>query len=286
MRQTSRRWLRWLSGVAILMIGVVALPQAATADTTGSGVTATRSAEGDGLLPPGHWTDAQRAYLLDLIDRTEAALPAFADPAYLETLGFHDFGIDAPGGYAHYINPSWFDDGHILDPAYPESLLFRRTYGPGMTQSFELMAAMFFAPTGTTMETIPAGVAWVPGWHVHPDLCGTDDWRFAGLANNDGTCSQGHSLTGPPMTHVWIVDNACGHRFGMVDIGGLMCDMHMHEPDMPMPMPDPMPMPTAASTMPMPTSTTIDPASARPVTIRPGAAPPAEPVSAQPRFTG
>jgi hypothetical protein len=33
----------------------------------------------------------------------------------------------------------------------------------------------------------------------------------------------------PPMMHVWIVDNACGHRFGGVGVGGLDCDVsHGH----------------------------------------------------------
>jgi hypothetical protein len=35
----------------------------------------------------------------------------------------------------------------------------------------------------------------------------------------------------PPMMHVWIVDNACGHRFGGVGVGGLNCDVsHDHGP--------------------------------------------------------
>jgi hypothetical protein len=190
------------------------------------------STNGDRLLPPGDWTDEQRHELVDLIERTEAELPAFADLATIEALGFHNFGATAPGGYDHFMNPAWIDDDHILDPRYPESLVFRRTWDPETGESDdELVAAMFFLPNGYDMSNIPVELEWMPGWHVHPDVCVTDDMRFAGLANSDGTCSSGHPLEGPPMLHVWIADYECDHRFGEVDIDGVHCDLHGHDPD-------------------------------------------------------
>ena len=76
----------------VLAVGVVAIvgvvgPRAALAQE-----------HGPGLLPPGGWTEDQQHHLLDLIARTEEALPAFADPSQLEALGFIDFGVTAPGG--------------------------------------------------------------------------------------------------------------------------------------------------------------------------------------------
>jgi hypothetical protein len=176
-----------------------------------------------GSLPPGDWTAEQQAAMLDLIARTEAVLPQFADSTTLEALGFYNFGISAPGGYDHWINPGWFDDGHLLDPNFPESLVFQYT-----ADGYELVAAMFFMPTGTTMDNIPEGYAWWPGFHSHPELCVNDEGKFASLANSDGTCPSGHPNHFPVMMHTWIVDTECGHRFGGVDTFGLHCDVHGH----------------------------------------------------------
>lgn len=273
---------------AAMMVGAlwIGLPNTVGAQgpaTTMQPMPTTTMPMGDGMLPAGSWTPSQRSYLLNLISRTEAALPAFADPTYLESIGFHDFGAPAPGGYIHYINNSWIDDGRILDPTHPESILFQRVTDPGTgTSHLEVRAAMYFLPTGTTMNNLPDNVKWIPGWHVHPDICVTDVGTFAGLANSDGTCSSGHPMTGPPMTHVWVVDNACGNRFSMVDVAGLMCvdDMDMHDHDMNQP-DDSMPnmddnMDDSSTTMPHMSD----------VDANSKTAPTAQPVSAQPTFTG
>jgi hypothetical protein len=181
----------------------------------------------DGMLPPGDWTEEQQMFLHDLIERTEAALPAFGDPDELAAMGFVNFGVTAPGGWDHWTNQAWIDDEHILDPGHPESLVFRFTE----TGGYELEAAMFFLPSQYDLTNIPEELAWVPGWHQHPELCVWPDGTFAGLANGDGTCSAGAPSDMPPMMHVWIVDNACGHRFGGVGVGGLDCDVsHDHGP--------------------------------------------------------
>lgn len=277
MHATRTRSAIWATAAAVAVAAmslwiVPGTSPAAQAQPAMPTMTSMPTGSGDGLLPPGDWTPQQRAYLLDLISRTEAALPAFADPEYLISIGFHNFGADAPGGYVHYINNAWIDDDHILDPTHPESLLFQQTYDPTTHQSrLTLVAAMFILPTGTTMDDIPPDIAWIPGWHVHPDVCVTDDLTFAGLANSDGTCSSGHPMDGPPMTHVWITDNGCGNRFSMVDVGGLMCDLDM---DM-----------GPTTTMNMNPDTTMNMGSTS--TTVPGSAPSAaSPVKANPTYTG
>jgi len=180
---------------------------------------------GMGIVPPGEWTAEQEAFMVDLVHRTEEALPAFADIPTIESLGFFDFGAVAPGGYYHWINPSWIDDGHILDPEFPESLVFRATDDGG----FELQAAMFVLDSGTDMSNIPDDIAFLPGWHQHPDLCVDDSGRFTGIVF-DGECASGHPDDSPPMVHSWIVDNECGHRFASIDIQGVICDVsHGHD---------------------------------------------------------
>jgi len=206
--------------VAVVAVAAVGLPGTALAQEDPH-----EPGHGDGLVPPGEWTHEEIEILLDLIDRTEAELPAFADPADLPE-GFYDFGVTAPGGYDHYINWEWLDDEHILDPEHPESLVYQRTWNDEtQQQETTLVSAMFFLPTQYDATNIPADLAWYPGWHTHPDICINEQHRFAGLSSG-GQCSSGVPFDRPPMMHVWIEDNECDHRFGGVDIGGLHCDVH------------------------------------------------------------
>lgn len=185
-------------------------------------------AHDDSMLPPGDWSDEQRMAMHELIARTEQELPAFGDPEALPAMGFADFGITAPGGYVHFINWDWMDDGHILDPSHPESVVFQQHWNEDtQQQEMTLVSAMFFLPSETTMETIPEELTWWPGWHTHSNVCVTDEGTFGGLPTN-GQCASGHPFDKPPMLHVWIVDNECGHRFGGVDVTGLHCDVHGH----------------------------------------------------------
>jgi hypothetical protein len=233
---------------------------------------------GAGLIPPGDWTHDQVLHLLDLIERTEAALPAYdLSPSELESLGFHDFGVTAPGGYDHWINPGWINDEHLVNPEYPESLVFRNTPGGG----YELVAAMFFLTSQHDMSNIPPDLAWLPGWHVHPELCVDGQGRFTGLVGSDGQCSDGSPSDGPPMMHVWIVDNDCGHRFGGIGVGGLHCDVGHGPGHGPGPGPGPEP-----GHGPGHEPGHVDPESGDPAGRQPPTASAAQPVRAQPTFTG
>ena len=174
----------------------------------------------DGVLPEGDWSDEQMAYAMDLVERTEAALPAYADYSQLNALGYVSFGATAPGGYEHWTNIGRIVDDHILDPEFPESLVFRPTSGGGR----ELVAAMFFLRPENTLDTIPDDIAWLPGWHAHPNLCSNTQGQFTGIANPDGTCDVGTPIL-IPMMHVWIIDNDCDHRFAMIDESGVGCDV-------------------------------------------------------------
>lgn len=250
----------------------------------------------DGMLPPGDWTAGQQMVLHDLIERAETELPAFGDPASLPALGFYNFGVTAPGGWDHWMNPEWMADDHVLDPTRPESLVYRST-----ADGWVLEAAMFFLPPGHDMTSIPEELAWLPGWHQHPELCVTPDGRYAGLVDGNGDCYDGAPSDMPPMMHVWIVDPGCGHRFGGVGVGGLNCDVSHHHPTDPPPPTDPGPsttlpppgatttVPTTSTTVP-PTSTTVavvpQPSRVPAVPVARPVATPARPVRAQPSYTG
>jgi hypothetical protein len=141
---------------------------------------------------------------------------------------------------------------------------------------------MFFLPSRYDLTNIPEEYAWLPGWHAHPELCVWPDGTFAGLANGDGSCSAGAPSDMPPMMHVWIVDNACGHRFGGVGVGGLDCDVsHAHDPTTTTTEHD---VHGPTTTAPTTTSTAIDPDASR--TPRRPVAPTARPLTRDPDFTG
>jgi hypothetical protein len=223
-----------------------------------------------GILPPGDWTDQQIDDALDLVHRTEVDLQQFADFSTLTAKGYHYYGID-DGQWVHWINTSYLDDDHVLDPKFPEALVYRRLPGGVM----QIEAAMFYLSTRYTLETIPADIAWLPGWHVHPELCNTDDIRFTGFASN-GTCPSGHPATDRPMTHVWIVDNPCHRRFAELGIG-IHCNGHADPPHLP---PPSVPGTRPPGTRPPGTVPSPVPPEHRPPS------PPATPVTAQPHYTG
>jgi hypothetical protein len=170
---------------------------------------------------PDDWTPEQVAFAEELIAGTEAGLERYRNPGILPLLGF-TWILDGtePGGYQHWVNLPWFEDGHVLDPAFPESLVFRNTAaGP------QLEAAMYMLPWRYDLTNIPDDIAFLPGWHVHDNLCFDGSGRIVGVAEN-GVCTQGSLVVTPPMLHVWLDDTPCG-RFAGVDEHGLQCD-HGH----------------------------------------------------------
>jgi hypothetical protein len=175
-----------------------------------------------GLIPEGNWTPEQAQWLVNGVRYAEEKLPAYGNRAALPSLGYVNIGPVVLGGYEHWVNVDKFVDGHILNPAEPESIIFQRQ----SNGTWKLVAAMLFIAPETTMETIPEVIRWVPGWHAHPELCSDDQGRVIGAAIG-GQCSRGRPVL-TPMVHVWIVDTQCGHRFGGLDGGGLHCEYEDH----------------------------------------------------------
>ena len=236
------------------------------------------------VLPEGDYTPEQIEEAEAKVHEAEEVLPAkFGDASSLEALGYFDFGVPTPNGYWHYINPSYFNDGRLLDPNFPESLVYKQM--PDGSRRVE--AVMFFLDVGTTMDTIPEDLRWWPGWHMHPELCVGPDGRFAGLTRPDGTCEVGTPGEVSPMMHVWAVDTECGHRFTGLGVGGNICDPEGEHPHPPGEEPPPggHPHPT---TPPPPTPPTTEPPT--PPTTAPDGTPPvarpARPIVRQPSYTG
>ncbi|QQS24393.1 MAG: hypothetical protein IPM43_13420 [Actinomycetota bacterium] len=163
---------------------------------------------------------AQQARAENLIAVTLRYLPQYADPATAEADGFASI-FDGATGYEHYINWSYINDDHILDPLYPESLVYRHENGEKT-----LVSAMFMLRDGETLDTVPDVGGALTQWHIHDNLCFSEDpyvsgkTRVVGLTNSEGGCTFGIELHQNPMLHVWIVPHECGPFASLEGIAG------------------------------------------------------------------
>jgi hypothetical protein len=82
-------------------------------------------------------TPQQQAAAENLLAVTITDLPQFSDPAVAETMGFVSIG-DGALGHEHYLNAANMNDERLLDPDYPESLVYDTSVTPK-----KLVAAMF-----------------------------------------------------------------------------------------------------------------------------------------------
>jgi hypothetical protein len=155
-----------------------------------------------------------------LVTATILKLPQFADITKDVALGYRSIG-DGLSGWEHFINWAYVDDGRVLDPDYPESIVFKVDLSTGQKT---LAAAMFMANPGTTLETVPKIGGALVQWHVHDNLCfrgQPNAWKVAGLTLADGTCRPGTFKLpgGVPMVHVWIIGTPCGPFAALEGIG-------------------------------------------------------------------
>jgi hypothetical protein len=188
---------------------------------------------------PGVSAD-QQADAEQLVTASLLKLTRFSDIPTIEAMGYHSVG-DASTGYEHFVNWPLVDDGRVLDPDYPESLVFIVDPATGNKQ---LAAAMYMANADDTLDTVPDVGGKLVQWHVHDDLCWageTNAWRLAGdVAPPPEPCPAGTfrlSQVMVPMLHVWIVPHECGPFAALEGVGAgqiaageqRLCD-HRHGP--------------------------------------------------------
>lgn len=165
-------------------------------------------------------TPQQQARAENLIAVTLLRLPQFADPAEAERRGFRSIR-DGATGHEHYINWSYINDDKILDPDYPESLV----YQPNPDGTKTLVSAMYMLPDGETLDTVPDVGGPLTQWHIHDNLCFSNDPSetgeavVIGLTNAQGTCTRGVKLQENPMLHVWITPHQCGPFASLDGVG-------------------------------------------------------------------
>jgi hypothetical protein len=162
-------------------------------------------------------TEEEQARAENIIAVTLADLPRWADPAAAEADGFRSIG-DGVTGYEHYVNWAYLNDGKVLDPDHPESLVYRHEGG-----AKKLVSAMFMLEPGKTLDDVPELGGPLTQWHIHDDLCFTDDPvqpRVAAITSVGGTCRAPLKKFDPvPMIHVWIVPHQCGPFAALEGVG-------------------------------------------------------------------
>ena len=162
-------------------------------------------------------TPAEQHRAETLVRNTIADLRKYTYPSEAVAAGYRSIG-DALTGDEHYIKWADVDDGHILDPTRPESLVYEVRDGKQ-----QVAAAMYMLPFGSRFTNVPDVGGPLTQWHVHENLCLTDSATqkvLAGFVAIDGKCQPGTSKAGAmPMLHVWVVPNPCGPFTALEGIG-------------------------------------------------------------------
>jgi hypothetical protein len=163
-------------------------------------------------------TPRQQAFAENLVATNVVRLPQWSDPAVAEAAGFRSIG-DGGTGHEHYIQWDWINDDVWLDPDAPESLV----YEPQPDGSKKLVSAMYMLPEDMGLDKVPNYGGQLMQWHIHNDLCFTDDPeapQVAGLRSPNGTCQPPLvALAQSPMIHVWITPHPCGPFAALEGVG-------------------------------------------------------------------
>ena len=133
----------------------------------------------------------QQAAAENLLSITITRLPQFEDVAVAESMGFVSLE-DGFTGHEHYLNAANMNDDKILDPDYPESLVYDVSVTPK-----KLVAAMYMLNPGDTLADVPDLGGSFAQWHIHTKGC----------QEPDGDCGAGEVIFAAlrvPMMHVWI----------------------------------------------------------------------------------
>jgi hypothetical protein len=141
-------------------------------------------------------TAAQQQAAVSLVDATVAAAAPYKSLAAAKAAGY--IPVTQSGKrIVHYINPSIYRQGHLLDSQSIPVLVYANT-GHGAV----LLAAMYLMPrTGDTTPPQPGGC--LTQWHIHTDLCFSSGHVVGTDANAPCTAGSTNAVT-QPMMHVWM----------------------------------------------------------------------------------
>jgi hypothetical protein len=184
-------------------------------------------------------TPEQQARAENLIAITLIRLPQFADPAVAYAAGYRSIG-DAATGVEHFIKWDLINDDKVLNPDYPESLVYEvdeehQTFmysiaEPPPAGTRKLVSAMFMLTEHDSLDDTPDVGGKLTQWHIHNNLCFDKDPRIeapldsgprvVGVTDGQGKCRPGtFSLPPAPMIHVWITPHPCGPFAALEGVG-------------------------------------------------------------------
>ena len=160
----------------------------------------------------------EQARAENLVAITLDRLPRFADYRVAEQQGWHSIG-DSITGYEHFLKWDLINDSVSLNPDEPESLV----YEVGQDGSRKLVSVMYLLPSSVSLDAVPDVGGRLTQWHVHNDLCFTNDPtapQVAGITTPTGSCTPPLvKFPASPMIHVWIVPHPCGPFAALEGIG-------------------------------------------------------------------
>jgi hypothetical protein len=141
-------------------------------------------------------TAAQQEAATRLVDQTVAAVAPYRTLESAKEAGYVPI---TPSGQkiVHYINPTIYQEGNILDPTKVPVLVYVNT-----AHGAVLSAAMYLMPRDSS-EDPPQPGGCLTQWHIHSNLC-FNDGGVVGRESGD-SCGVGSvNRTTAPMMHVWM----------------------------------------------------------------------------------
>ena len=163
-------------------------------------------------------SSSQQKQSEDLLVASINTLPRWSDITVAVADGFQSIG-DGGTGEEHLLHWDWIEDDTILDPNFPEALVYKVDRRSG---SRTLEAAMYILPRSYSLEKTPEIASPLVQFHQHDNLCFTQPpaAKVAGLTNRAGECNPPLVKFNPNIqVHVWIRPNDCGPFAALIGIG-------------------------------------------------------------------
>jgi hypothetical protein len=141
-------------------------------------------------------TVAQQHAAVTLVDQTVAAAAPYKSLAAAKAAGYIPI---TPSGQriVHYINPTIYRQGQLLNPASIPVLVYANT-----SHGAVLLAAMYLMPKSSSV-TPPQPGGCLTQWHIHTDLCFSSGRVVGTDASAPCTAGSTNAITAP-MMHVWM----------------------------------------------------------------------------------
>jgi hypothetical protein len=204
---------------ALVWAGTLAAHNGANTEVAAAGASASTTALDHDHHSHAQDSRAQAGIVVGPVDGNDPtpaqqqAAAQLAEAVKADTARFADLDVALAAGYrlpavregmeVHLENKGYANDGRILDPQRPETLVYAISGGRAT-----LLGALFVMQKGG--EPGPAVGGSITHWHAH-NVCVTAFPPGFGLVTPFGGCTAlSVDITTPEMMHVWVVDSPAG----------------------------------------------------------------------------